>query len=83
MFTVFAGLTSTPAPTAILAGILSIFLFAIVGIVIGPGFEGINAPSTSKKLMNSNNETSKNSDVTAQIENQEEVDEKEGSETNS
>lgn len=48
MLTIFAGLTSTPAPTAILVGILSVLLFAIVGIVIGPGFEGINAPTIGK-----------------------------------
>ena len=48
MLTIIAGLTSTPAPTAILVGILSLLLFAIVGIVIGPGFEGINAPTIGK-----------------------------------
>tara|TARA_Y100001968_G_C18932872_1_gene515077 strand:+ start:124 stop:333 length:210 start_codon:yes stop_codon:yes gene_type:complete len=59
MFTTFAGLTSTAAPTAILAGILSILLFAIVGIVIGPGFEGINAPSLAKGQQKTTKETSK------------------------
>ena len=44
-----ASLTGTPAPTAILAGVLSVALFAIVGLIVGPGFEGINAPANTKK----------------------------------
>ena len=48
MFATLASLTGTPAPTAVLAGILSIALFAIVGVIVGPGFEGINAPASKK-----------------------------------
>ena len=48
MITSLASLTGTPAPSAILVGILSIALFAIVGIIVGPGFEGINAPAGKK-----------------------------------
>ena len=40
----FAGLLSTPAPSAIFVGFASIILFVIVGIVVGPDYDGFNAP---------------------------------------
>ena len=40
----FGGLLSTPAPTAPIVGIASIVLFAIVGIMVGPNYDGMNAP---------------------------------------
>ena len=42
---IIASLVGTPAPTAVLAGALSIALFAIVGLIVGPNFDGINAPA--------------------------------------
>ena len=44
----FAGLLSTPAPTAILAGVAAIVVFAIVGFSVGPNYDGINAPEVKK-----------------------------------
>ncbi len=41
---IFGGLLSTPAPTAPIVGIASIVLFAIVGIMVGPNYDGMNAP---------------------------------------
>ena len=41
---VFSGLLSTPAPTAPIVGIGFIVLFAIVGVMVGPNYEGMNAP---------------------------------------
>ena len=41
----FGGLLSTPAPTAPIVGIASIILFAIVGIMVGPDYDGMNAPA--------------------------------------
>tara|TARA_Y100001968_G_scaffold151783_1_gene138903 strand:- start:309 stop:479 length:171 start_codon:yes stop_codon:yes gene_type:complete len=41
---IFGGLLSTPAPTAPIVGIASIILFAIVGIMVGPNYDGMNAP---------------------------------------
>ena len=46
---VIASLVGTPAPTAILAGVLSIALFAIVGLIVGPNFDGVNAPAIGEK----------------------------------
>ena len=48
---IFGGLLSTPAPTAPIVGIASIVLFAIVGIMVGPDYDGMNAPEigSSKK----------------------------------
>ena len=43
-----AGLTSTPAPTAVLVGVASIALFAIVGLMVGPNYDGMNAPEVKK-----------------------------------
>ena len=45
---VIASLVGTPAPTAALAGVLSIALFAIVGLIVGPNFDGVNAPAIGK-----------------------------------
>ncbi len=44
----FAGLTTTPAPTAVLVGVASIALFAIVGLMVGPDYDGMNAPEVKK-----------------------------------
>ena len=48
---IFGGLLTTPAPTAPIVGIGFIILFAIVGIMVGPDYDGMNAPAldTSKK----------------------------------
>tara|TARA_B100000902_G_C26631247_1_gene584584 strand:- start:365 stop:535 length:171 start_codon:yes stop_codon:yes gene_type:complete len=43
--TIFGGLLSTPAPTAPIVGIGFIVLFAIVGIMVGPDYDGMNAPA--------------------------------------
>ena len=40
----FGGLLTTPAPTAPIIGIGFIVLFAIVGIMVGPNYDGMNAP---------------------------------------
>jgi len=40
----FAGLLSTPAPSAMYVGIASLVLFAIVGLFVGPDYDGMNAP---------------------------------------
>ena len=42
---IFGGLLTTPAPTAPIAGIALIALFAIVGFMVGPNYEGMNAPA--------------------------------------
>ena len=44
---IFGGLLSTPAPTAPIVGISFIVLLAIVGIMVGPDYDGMNAPSFS------------------------------------
>ena len=41
----FGGLLSTPAPTAPIVGIGFIVLFVIVGIMVGPDYDGMNAPA--------------------------------------
>ena len=43
---ILGGLLSTPAPTAPIVGIAFIVLFAIVGVMVGPDYDGMNAPST-------------------------------------
>jgi len=50
----FGGLLSTPAPTAPIVGIAFIVLFAIVGIMVGPDYDGMNAPAVgdTKKTTN-------------------------------
>tara|TARA_Y100001968_G_scaffold46057_1_gene36182 strand:- start:727 stop:897 length:171 start_codon:yes stop_codon:yes gene_type:complete len=45
---IFGGLLSTPAPTAPIVGIAFIVLFAIVGIMVGPDYDGMNAPALTK-----------------------------------
>tara|TARA_B100000029_G_scaffold421122_1_gene427253 strand:+ start:357 stop:494 length:138 start_codon:yes stop_codon:yes gene_type:complete len=40
----FAGLLSTPAPSAAFIGIGFIALFGIMAIIVGPDYEGFNAP---------------------------------------
>ena len=42
---IFGGLLSTPAPTAPIVGIAFIALFVIVGIMVGPDYDGMNAPA--------------------------------------
>ena len=48
----FGGLLSTPAPTAPIVGIGFIVLFAIVGVMVGPDYDGMNAPAigNTKKI---------------------------------
>ena len=41
----FGGLLTTPAPTAPIVGIAFIVLFAIVGVMVGPDYDGMNAPA--------------------------------------
>ena len=45
----FGGLLTTPAPTAPIVGIAFIVLFAIVGIMVGPDYDGMNAPALNSK----------------------------------
>ena len=52
---IFGGLLSTPAPTAPIVGIAFIVLFAIVGLMVGPDYDGMNAPA-----MNSSKKSDKN-----------------------
>tara|TARA_B100000965_G_C19113949_1_gene550286 strand:+ start:294 stop:464 length:171 start_codon:yes stop_codon:yes gene_type:complete len=42
---IFGGLLSTPAPTAPIVGIAFIILFVIVGVMVGPDYDGMNAPA--------------------------------------
>ena len=42
---IFGGLLSTPAPTAPIVGTAFIALFAIVGVMVGPDYDGMNAPA--------------------------------------
>ena len=42
---IFGGLLSTPAPTAPIVGVASIILFAIVGVMVGPDYDGMNSPA--------------------------------------
>tara|TARA_Y100001968_G_C18686738_1_gene405010 strand:- start:142 stop:312 length:171 start_codon:yes stop_codon:yes gene_type:complete len=42
---IFGGLLSTPTPTAPIIGIAFIALFEIVGLMVGPDYEGMNAPA--------------------------------------
>ena len=48
---ILGGLLSTSAPTAPVVGIAFIVLFAIVGVMVGPDYDGMNAPAlgNSKK----------------------------------
>ncbi len=45
---IFGGLLSTQATTAPIVGIAFIVLFAIVGVMVGPNFDGMNSPAISK-----------------------------------
>ena len=40
----FGGLLSTPAPIDPIVGIAFIVLFAIVGLMVGTDYDGMNAP---------------------------------------
>ena len=40
---IFGGLLTTPAPTAPPVGIAFIVLFVIVGFMVGPNYDGMNA----------------------------------------
>ena len=51
---IFGGLLTTSAPTVPIVGIASIVLFAIVGIMVGPDYDGMNAPA-----IDTNKDTSK------------------------
>ena len=52
---IFGGLLSTSAPTAPIVGIAFIILFAVVGIMVGPDYDGMNAPAlNSSKEANQN-----------------------------
>ena len=42
---IIGGLLTTPAPTAPIVGIAFIVLFAIMGIIVGPDYDGMNAPA--------------------------------------
>ena len=52
---ILGGLFSTPAPTAPIVGIAFIGLFAIVGVMVGPDYDGMNAPA-----LNDSKETDQN-----------------------
>jgi len=49
---IFGGLLSTPAPTAPIVGIAFIVLFAIVGVMVGPDYDGMNAPALGDSKKN-------------------------------
>ena len=49
---IIGGLLSTPAPTAPIVGIAFIVLFAIVGIMVGPDYDGMNAPALGSSKAN-------------------------------
>jgi len=40
----FAGLLSTPAPSAAFVGIGFMILFGIMAVIFGPDYEGFNSP---------------------------------------
>ena len=52
---IFGGLLSTPAPITPIFSIAFIILFAIVGVMVGPNYNGMNTPS-----LNSLKETNQN-----------------------
>ncbi len=47
----FAGLLSTPAPTAPLIGVAFMVLFGIMAVVVGPNYDGFNDPNTTKWIV--------------------------------
>ena len=52
---IFGGLLSTPAPTAPIVGIAFIILFAIVGLMVGPDYDGMNAPALNSQKKSDQN----------------------------
>ena len=52
---IFGGLFSTPAIIKTIVGIAFIILFAIVGVMVGPNYNGMNTPA-----LNSSKETNQN-----------------------
>tara|TARA_Y100001968_G_C19303966_1_gene690579 strand:- start:668 stop:838 length:171 start_codon:yes stop_codon:yes gene_type:complete len=52
---ILGGLLSTPAPTAPIVGIAFIALFAIVGLMVGPDYDGMNAPALGNTKENNQN----------------------------
>ena len=52
---IFGGLLSTQAPTAPIVGIAFIVLFAIVGVMVGPDYEGMNAPASGNTKISEGN----------------------------
>ena len=52
---IFGGLLPTPTPITPIVGIAFIILFAIVGVMVGPDYNGMNAPG-----LNSSKETNQN-----------------------
>ena len=58
---IFSSLLGTPAPTAVLVGVGSLILFVLVGLIVGPGFEGINAPAIVEEDKNKINKSESNS----------------------
>ena len=40
----FAGLLSTPAPNSAFIGIGFMLLFGLIGVIVGPDYDGFNAP---------------------------------------
>ena len=49
---ILAGLLSTPAPTAPLVGIAFIVLLAIVSVMFGPDYDGMNTPALNNSKEN-------------------------------
>ncbi len=45
----FAGLLSTPAPTAPLIGIAFMALFGVMAVVVGPNYDGFNDPNSGNR----------------------------------
>ena len=41
---IIGGLLTTPAPTAPIVGIAFIVLVVIIGVMVGPKYDGMNAP---------------------------------------
>ena len=52
---IFGGLLSTPAPTATIVGIACILLFEIEGVIVGPDYDGMNAPALKKSTDSNQN----------------------------
>ena len=41
---IIGGLLTTPATTTPIVGIVFIVLFVIIGVMVGPNYDGMNAP---------------------------------------